>query len=103
MKINQFTKAINIKKVSLLIMGIILFNLASYGQAIGPGTAPVLNPVGGFAIDGNGQANSPVAGIGDWIPGAAGSGGYIVDTLGNPVNPGVTVHLVDAYGSNDNV
>ena len=73
----------------------------SNGQAVSPGTAPVLVPTGGFAIDGDLQANTPTAGIGDWLTGSAGSGGNVLDASGNAVNAGITFHLRDAYSTND--
>src|SRR5262245_44678808 len=88
-------------KIVLILMNL-LFVAASYGQAVSPGTAPVLNPAGGFAIDANVQANVPAAGVGDWVPGNAGSGGNVLNAAGTPVNPGVTFHVVDEYGANDN-
>ena len=63
------------------------------------GTAPINPPAGGFAIDGNLQANTPTAGIGDWIPGPAGAGGSVLDSAGNPISSINTFHLTDAYDS----
>src|ERR1051325_11888918 len=40
------------------------------------GTALVTVPTGGFALDGDLQANTPVSGIGDWGAGSSGSGGF---------------------------
>jgi hypothetical protein len=37
------------------------------GQVL-PGTVNVNLPAGGFRIEGDLQANTPVAGIGDWVP-----------------------------------
>src|SRR5438876_1079039 len=49
------------------------------------GTAPITVPAGGLAIDGDLQANTPAAGIGDWTTGPAGAGGFVLDIAGNPV------------------
>jgi hypothetical protein len=70
-------------------------------QAVPPptGVAPVLVPSGGFAIDGDLQANTPAVGAGDWIPGVAGAGGAVLDTNGVPLNPATTFHFVDLYNS----
>src|SRR5882724_10434160 len=62
-------------------------------------TAPTIVPAGGFAIDGGLQANTPTVGIGDWIPGPAGAGGFVLDLAGNPINPLSTWHLTDLYDS----
>ena len=72
-------------------------------QAVPPptGVAPVLVPVGGFAIDGDLLANTPTLGVGDWLPGAGGAGGSVLDAKGVPLNPGTTFHLIDPYNSND--
>ena len=65
------------------------------------GTAPVTAPAGGFAIDGDLLANTPVAGAGDWVvsPDFSGSGGGVLATDGAPFNPGRTFHLIDPWGN----
>jgi hypothetical protein len=65
--------------------------------------APVSPPSGGFHIDGNLQANSPTAGVGDWIPGSAGAGGYVMDSAGVPLDTNTTFHFVDAWNGSDDV
>jgi len=69
----------------------------SIAQVIGPGTAPVYPPAGGFAIDGNLEANVTSGGIGDWVPGA-GTGGSVLLSNGTPVNSGSTYHSIDLWG-----
>ncbi|MDN3655274.1 hypothetical protein QWZ08_06550 [Ferruginibacter paludis] len=65
-----------------------------------PGTVPVVIPTGGFAVEGNLQANTPTAGIGDWLPGPAGAGGNVLlSPSGLPVNTSTTFHLTDLYAS----
>src|SRR5262249_48128708 len=59
------------------------------------GTAPVLVPTGGFGIDGDLLAKSPVNGIGDWLPDTSGSGG-VLSASGCPLNSLTTYHLIDA-------
>jgi len=80
-----------------------LFPLQTYGGTVCPppptGTAAVSPPAGGFAIDGDLQANTPITGVGDWIPGPSGSGGSVMGTNGVPSNPGTTFHLIDPYNS----
>jgi hypothetical protein len=79
---------------------------AAHAAPPGPGTAPVSPPTGGFAIDGNVQANVPTVGIGDWVPGAAGAGGSVLNgtTSGTPLVPATTSHLIDLFnnGADDN-
>src|SRR5439155_7192721 len=72
--------------------------------AVGPGTAPIVAPPGGFGIYGNLGANTPTAGIGDWVPGVAGAGGSVLTAAGAPLDPASTYHLIDLYnsGSDDN-
>ena len=97
-----------LKKATNFAMRLTLFALFIFflpkvnGQAITAGTAPVLSPNGGFAIDGNLQANTPEAGVGDWQVGVAGAGGNVLDAAGIPVVSGTTFHVLDAYGSTDN-
>jgi hypothetical protein len=64
------------------------------------GTALVTVPAGGFGIDGDLRANTPISGIGDWVPGPSGSGGYVINSNGTPVNSATTFHLTDLYASN---
>src|SRR5262245_33463241 len=71
----------------------------SFTDAPGPGTAPVNPPTGGFAIDGNVEANVSAVGIGDWVPGAAGAGGYVLTAGGVPIVAGTTFHAIDLYDS----
>ncbi|MFV5686681.1 gliding motility-associated C-terminal domain-containing protein [Flavobacterium sp. GB2R13] len=67
---------------------------------IGPGTAPVNSPAGGFNIDGTLIANTAV---GDWTDGT-GTGGFILANSGVPLNSGTTYHLYDPYNnSSDNI
>src|ERR1044071_6099391 len=66
------------------------------------GTAPVNPPAGGFAIDGDLQANTPDAGLGDWLPGPTGSGGNVMTSAGVPLDSTTTLHLTDGYGGPDN-
>src|SRR5262245_46698550 len=58
------------------------------------GIAPVLVPPGGLAIDGNLEANLPIAGIGDWT----GSGGVLASN-GAPLNSLTTIHRIDPFGN----
>jgi len=62
---------------------------ATNALAVSPGTAPVNPPTGGFAIEGNLQANVSLTGtndgIGDWLPGVAGAGGNVLNAAGTPL------------------
>lgn len=62
---------------------------------------PVLEPAGGFHIDGNLNSNTPVDGVGDWVEGSGGSGGFVFFNDGTPVNPLRSQLAVDAYDGND--
>ena len=75
--------------------------------AVGPGTAPVNPPTGGFGIDGDLQANTNVAllvytNIGDWVPGPAGSGGNVLTAAGAPLDTANTYYLTDPFNTNEN-
>src|ERR1041385_2739394 len=63
------------------------------------GTALVTVPTGGFALDGDLQANTPVSGIGDWVAGSSGSGGFVLNNDGTPVNGTTTFHLTDLFNN----
>src|ERR1044071_6407696 len=64
------------------------------------GVAPVLVPAGGFSIDGDLMANTPLANAGDWLLSTnSGSGGSVLDASGNPLNPSTTFHFRDLYNS----
>ena len=70
----------------------------TFTDAPAAGTAPVNPPTGGFGIDGDLGANTPTSGIGDWVPGSAGSGGNVLTAAGAPINPGTTYDLIDLWG-----
>jgi hypothetical protein len=85
------------KKVLLSLF--VFWFTGSFAQYV----APVYPPAGGFHVDGNLQANSPTAGYGDWIPGPAGGGGFVMNAAGVPLDTTTTFHIVDPYNSNDDV
>src|SRR6476659_3833382 len=87
-----------------LCMLVMVLGFSFTGSAqIDKGVAPVDPPIGGFAIDGNLKANTPTspapfaANQGDWLFGAGGSGGYVLDgtNSGTPLNSSTTFHLYD--------
>src|SRR5262249_9629321 len=82
------------------VTGLLLLSLClSAFAAVGPGTAPVTVPTGGFGIEGDLRANDPTAGIGDWVPGSAGSGSNVLTAAGVPLNTLTTFHVIDLYSS----
>jgi hypothetical protein len=58
------------------------------------GLAQVHTPMGGFAIDGDLQADSTQ---GDWLEGPSPSAGFVLDNEGNPMDNSRTFHLEDLY------
>jgi hypothetical protein len=64
----------------------------------------VSSPTGGFAIDGDLQADTPTFGVGDWLPGStlSGHGGSVLDSTGLPINTATTFHLIDAFSTAEN-
>ncbi|TWI43042.1 hypothetical protein IQ02_02909, partial [Flavobacterium glaciei] len=67
---------------------------------IGPGIVPINTPSGGFKIDGTLFANTAA---GDWVDGT-GTGGFVLNNSGGPLNPGTTYHLYDLYNTSlDNI
>ncbi len=82
----------SIARIMALMMTMVFAVLTSFAQVV-----PVSNPTGGFNINGGLTARS---GYGDWAPGT-GSGGYVLDAGGNPVDPWKTRLVKDAYDGND--
>jgi hypothetical protein len=79
---------------SVFLLFILLCSQITSGQV-----APVITPSGGFAIDGGLKANTPTANIGDWFPGAGGTGGSVFDASANAVNPLMSGRKTDPYNS----
>ncbi|WP_240676134.1 T9SS type A sorting domain-containing protein [Botryobacter ruber] len=92
-------------RVALMIVAGVLMSNMAFAQSVSPGVAPIAPPPGGFGIDGDLRANTPTANIGDWLPGAvgSGSGGNVLDASGNPLNNTTTYHSIDLYTSGDDV
>src|SRR5689334_1591002 len=101
----MFTLKSVMRSLMACLAGLLFLSMLCTGsanaQAVVAGTAPVISPNGGFAIEANVQANTPVAGIGDWMTGSAGSGGNVLDASRNPVCPQSTYLITDAYSTND--
>jgi hypothetical protein len=84
-----------------------LFLAASiFSSNLSAQVAQVDPPSGGFHIDGGLRANTPTANIGDWYPGAGGTGGSVFTNAGVPISP-ATVQTSgkaeDPFNSNDNI
>ena len=74
-----------------------LWGLTAHAVPPPAGVAPVVSPAGGFAIDGDLQANTPGANTGDWLPRAGGTGASVLDANGNSLNVLTTFHYIDPY------
>ena len=77
----------------------LIWGLSGTAQIL-TGTAPVQNPNGGFGVDGNAYANTPVAGTGDWFADYAsypGTGGAIFNLNGTVIDPNMSFFLQDGW------
>ncbi len=64
----------------------------------------VVTPNGGFHLDGDVNANTPTAGVGDWFKGpATGPGGFVLYDDGTPVDNNTTRFGSDPSGKSDNI
>jgi large repetitive protein len=63
----------------------------------------VINPTGGFHIDGNLISNTPTANVGDWLSGPGGTGGFVLSNSGVPADPIKTKHIVDVYNNSADI
>jgi hypothetical protein len=63
--------------------------------------APVYPPQGGFHIEGDLRANTPIINAGDWISGPSGSGGQVLNLSGVPLDTATTIHVVDLWNSSN--
>ena len=76
-----------------------MFSINGLAQNI-QGVAPVQNPNGGFAIDGDAYANTPTSGVGDWFIDTSqypGSGGSIFNIDGTIIDPTMTYFQQDGW------
>ncbi|WP_338648446.1 gliding motility-associated C-terminal domain-containing protein [Flavobacterium sp. KS-LB2] len=84
---------------SIFLLFFLSLTTVSLSQ-IGAGVAPINTPSGGFNIDGTLIANTAA---GDWVDGT-GTGGFILNNSGGPLNTGTTYHLYDPYNTSlDNI
>ncbi len=100
----SFTLFDALKKQSIFMTAFLLLSVSYLKTTaqVASGTAPLTVPTGGFQIEGDLQANTPVAGKGDWLPGNAGAGGNVLTAAGVPVNATTTFHLTDLYNTSEN-
>src|SRR5689334_20055055 len=87
-------KASHCLRRSAFFLLMVLCSAFAYAQP-GPGIANINPPTGDFQIEGDLQANTPVSGKGDWIPGPAGTGGSVLNAAGVATSPLITFHLID--------
>jgi len=90
--------------VGLLSAASLLINPA---LAVPPpsGIAPIAPPAGGFSIDGDLFANTPVTGVSDWLMDtnvATGPGEGVLDLNGIPLDVTRTFHFIDPYNDSSN-
>src|SRR4051794_22486862 len=73
---------------SFFLASTLLGAVVSWATPPPAGVAPLIAPAGGFAIDGDLQANSPDANIGDWLVSTNtgfGGGSGVLDLSGAPI------------------
>ncbi|NSW46183.1 MAG: SprB repeat-containing protein, partial [Bacteroidales bacterium] len=93
-----FKTKIGYKIRFIIFTGIFLFvNLILTAQIV-----PTIQPYGGFEIDGDLKANTPTNGIGDWLSNT-GSGGYLLNNNGTPLDPFNTLYIIDDFNGNDDI
>ncbi len=83
----------------LLIFAIVLSTTSKGQISVAAGVAPVTTPSVGFNMDGTLKANGNA---GDWLDGT-GSGGFVLNNNGTPVNTATTFHIIDSVNTLDNV
>ncbi|MDA3909906.1 MAG: gliding motility-associated C-terminal domain-containing protein [Bacteroidales bacterium] len=80
----------------VIFLAILISPLLTFSQ-----TAPVLEPLGGFAIDGDLQSNTPVLDVGDWVMGPAGAGEHVLHNDGTALDSLNSGLFLDNYNGND--
>ncbi|WP_170152876.1 gliding motility-associated C-terminal domain-containing protein [Ulvibacter antarcticus] len=95
-----FTKFISSEKIQIFIC---VFLLAIFGSSYAQ-TINTTTPAGGFEIDGNLGSNTPTNGVGDWVEGVAGTGGFVLTSTGDGVNVSTSALKRDQFNSpGDNI
>ncbi|MEO5802322.1 MAG: hypothetical protein ABIR24_02240 [Verrucomicrobiota bacterium] len=91
----------------LAALGIILTASSAVATPPPAGLVPITPPFGGFHIDGDLFANTPLLDVGDWVTntnGVPGSGLSVLGPTGVPLDPIRTFHFGDAYNdTGDNI
>ncbi len=95
------------KTHSLLLVTLCLLAAVQIALAVPPpsGVALVGPPPGGFSIEGDLLANTPVAGVGDWMLNtnlAPGSGLGVLNANGSPVDGSRTFRFLDPFNDTAN-
>ena len=85
----------------VLLCSALVWSMAGHADPPPGGTAPIITPAGGFAIDGNLFANTLEAGIGDWVYSTnyPGIGSGVLSIAGVPLQSATTFHIIDPYNS----
>jgi hypothetical protein len=102
-RLHTFTRSL---RGLLRVLAVSIALLSSADAAPLPsGTAPVISPVDGFAIDGNLTARQPIGTSGDWIAATnlPGTGGGVLSPSGIPIDNQATYHFVDPYDNNNDL
>ena len=86
-----------IRQSKLSIRFVLLITLLFASANMLAQVVPITNPTGGFEIEGNLESNNPTVGAGDWVPGNAGTGGFVLNNTGIPVDANLTTLVRDAY------
>ncbi|PLX09243.1 MAG: hypothetical protein C0596_01425 [Marinilabiliales bacterium] len=81
--------------IGLLVTLLLFVNLSVMSQVV-----PVIIPDGGVEIDGDLESNNPTDGAGDWFEGLPGTGDFIFNNDGTPIDPLMSHIYVDPYDSN---
>ena len=77
-------------------------SFAAAPTVVGGGTALNGDP-GGFGIDGDLLANTPIANVSDWLDNSGGTGVGLLNVDGTAKDPTVTIRRLDAVGTTDDV
>jgi hypothetical protein len=75
---------------------------AAAPTVVGGGTALNGDP-GGFGIDGDLLANTPIANVSDWLDNSGGTGVGLLNLDGTAKDPTLTIRRLDAVGTIDDV
>ncbi|MBK5214880.1 MAG: hypothetical protein JJE55_14630, partial [Flavobacteriaceae bacterium] len=92
-------KITSFKHIKSITLYILVCFISGFG-ILHAQTVNVTVPSGGFQIDGDLESNTPTIGVGDWVQGPAGAGGFVFNNNGTPVNSNLTKLVRDAYNVN---